>query len=117
MFRTVTQPYYSHRMCSKTERSCTRDTIRLSGNVCRPPTAIFTDTARIVCGRVYVAERCLSVCLSVPSKQCAAGLLLWARRAGDISRQRRPASSNGAAAARRSVANASSVKLSAGVGS
>jgi len=45
--------------------------------------------------RVYVAVRCPSVCLSVrlsdpswaySSQPATAGLLLWARRAGDISR-------------------------------
>jgi len=58
----------------------------------------------------------LSVCLSVcpvyrPLQQRAAGLLLWARRAGDIDRllHGRRRRSNGAEAARRSAAKASSV--------
>jgi len=46
--------------------------------------------------------------LSTAAATCG-GLLLWARRAGDIDRhRRRPCSGNGAAAARRSAAKASS---------
>jgi len=69
--------------------------------------------ARIVSRRIYVTVRCPSVRLSVcpvypPLQQRAAvGLLLWARRAGDIDRQRRPPGAT--------AANASSVTLSAGV--
>jgi len=74
------------------------------------------DSARIVYGRVYATVRCPSVCLSVPSAAACGGLLLWARRAGVIDRQRRVPSSNGAAAARRSAGNAGSVTLSADVG-
>jgi len=48
-------------------------------------------------------------------QQHAAGLLLSAARAEDIDRQRWAASSDGAAAARRSAANAGSVTLSAAV--
>ena len=57
----------------------------------------------------------LSVCpICRPLHAAATGLLLWARRAGDIRRWRR---SSGVSAARRSSANASSVTLSADVGS
>jgi len=48
-------------------------------------------------------------------QQHAAGLLLSAVLAEDIDRQRWAASSDGAAAARRSAANAGSVTLSAAV--
>ena len=80
-------------------------------------TTAFIDTARIVCGRVYVTVRCPSVSLSRLSTAalCCGGLLLWARQQTiSIDRQRRPP---GAAAARHSSANASSVTLSADVGS
>jgi len=74
----------------------------------------FVDIARLVCGRVYVKVRCPSVCLS--------HLSTIARRYGGFaaagpadSRYRSIAS--GAAAARRTAANASSDALSAAVGS
>ena len=66
-------------------------------------------TTRIVSGRVYVAQ-----CLSHLAPRRAAGLLVWARRAADIDRQRRAPSSSDAAAwpaSRRSVANAGSIML------
>jgi len=67
-------------------------------------------TTRIVSGRVYVTQ-----CLShlAPQPRRAAGLLVWARRAADIDRQRRAPSSDAAAwpASRRSVANAGSIML------
>jgi len=70
-------------------------------------TAVAVDTARMVCGRVYVTVRCPSVrpsvCPSEPawadsSKPVAAGLLLWARLAGNVARllQRRCANAGGA---------------------
>ena len=57
------------------------------------------DTARIVCGMQGLRNGTVSVrpsvCLSVPfidrCRPRAAGLLLWARRAGDVDRSRRPA--------------------------
>jgi len=63
--------------------------------------------------RVYVTVRCPSVCPSVcpiyrPLQQRVAGLLLWARRTKDIHRLLH---------GRRSAATASSVTLSADVGS
>jgi len=59
------------------------------------------DSALLTQRRIYVTVRCPSVCLSVcpiyrPLQQRAAGLLLWARRTGDIDRQRRPPSSTAA---------------------
>ena len=46
---------------------------------------IVIDTARIVCDRVYATVRCPSVCpIYRPLYTAVAGLLLWARRAGDI---------------------------------
>jgi len=62
---------------------------------------------------VYETVRLLSVCPSVspitrPSHAAAAGLLLWAQQEGDIDRLLR---------GRRSAANASSITLSADVGS
>jgi len=49
----------------------------------------LVDSARTVCGRVCVTVQCPSVCPSVcpiyrPLHKRAAGLLLWARRTGDI---------------------------------
>ena len=85
------------------------------------------DVSRVPCEnfqRIDAARMALRLCngtmsvrLSVPWTAATAcgGFLLWARRAGDIDRQRRPP---GAAAARRRLAaNASSVTLSADVGS
>ena len=79
------------------------------------------DTARIVSDRVCVTIRCPPirsfVCLSHFAPQV--GLLLWARRASDVDRQRRaPGSSSAAAraAARRSDANAGSVTFIADAG-
>ena len=78
----------------------------------------FVDIARLVCGRVYVKVRCPSVRPSV----CLSHLSAAARRCGGFaaagpadSRYRSIAS--GAAAARRTAANASSDALSADVGS
>ena len=70
-----------------------------------------------VYARVGRLSVCLSVCLSArpiirPQRRHAAGLLLSAVRAGNIDRQRRAPSSNGAAA-RRSAANTGSVMLTA----
>ena len=80
---------------------------------------LLTDTARIVCGRITV--QCPSICLSLcpichPLHATAAGLLLWAQRAGDQS----TAAATGChsiwhTAMRHPVANASSVMLSADV--
>jgi len=84
---------------------------------CGHPAAIRTVvTARAAFGRVYVTARCPSVCpIYRLMHAAAAGLLLWARRAGEIDRSRRPPGAT--AARRRSAANASSVTLSADVGS
>jgi len=87
----------------------------------------LVDTVRIVCGRVCVTIRCLSVRPSVhlsdPSCVTSAVvrrvLLLWARRAGDFDCQRRTLDSSGVAArvaAQRSATNASSVTFAADVG-
>ena len=74
----------------------------------------FIDTARSVQSRVYETVRRPSVCLSVrsiiwPLRAAVAGLLLWARQPGDIDHQ--------LLHGRRSAASASSVTLSADVGS
>jgi len=84
---------------------------------CGHPAAIRTVvTARAAFGRVYVTIRCPSVCpIYRLMHAAAAGLLLWARRAGEIDRSRWPPGAT--AARRRSAANASSVTLSADVGS
>ena len=94
----------------------------------RSASALTSGTAPCACcrhcsRRVYVTAPCPSVCPCVyliyrPHQQ-RAGLLLWARRAGYIDRQRRPpgAAAAGRTAARRSAANASSAMLSADVGS
>jgi len=51
---------------------------------------IDSDTAGMVCGRVYVTMRCTFVCPIVWLPYTAApGLLLWTQRAGDIDRQQR----------------------------
>jgi len=73
----------------------------------------FIDTTRSVQSRVYETVGRPSVCLSVrsiirPPHAAVAGLLLWARRPGDIDRLLH---------GRRSAANTSSVTLSADVGS
>ena len=77
------------------------------------------DTAREVCGRVYVKAPCPSLCLSICLSQsylsiaaCRCSGFAAVRPAGVIYRSIAPA-----AAARRSAANASSVTLSADVGS
>ena len=57
---------------------------------------LFVDTARVVCGRIYVTAWCPSVC--------------------PICRPLRRVAAVGPAAARRTAANASSVTLSADVG-
>ena len=46
---------------------------------CRCGIAWIIDTTRVVCGRVCVTVRCLL-------HAAAAGLLLWARLAGDVDR-------------------------------
>ena len=74
---------------------------------------IAIGTARVVCVSVR-----LSVCPIRPLQQRAAGLLLWARRAGDIDRLlhgRRRSSTR--AAARRAAEDAGSATFSAYVGS
>ena len=75
------------------------------------------DSARVVCGRVYVKAQCPSVYLSVCLSQsylsiaaCRCSGFAAVRPAGGIYR-----SITAAAAARRSAANASSVTLSADV--
>ena len=85
------------------------------------------DVSRVPCEnfqRIDAARMALRLCngtmsvrLSVPWTAATAcgGFLLWARRAGDIDRQRWPPGT--AAARRRLAANASSVTLSADVGS
>jgi len=83
---------------------------------------MLADAAGIVCGagRVYVTVERPSLCPSVRPAVCSinrhqqrrpAGLVLSTLRAGDIDRQLRSLSSNGAAA-RRSPANADSVNQS-----
>jgi len=74
---------------------------------------IAIGTARVVCVSVR-----LSFCPIRPLQQRAAGLLLWARRAGDIDRllHGRRRSSTGAAA-RRAAEDAGSATFSAYVGS
>ena len=73
--------------------------------------------ALIDCMRQGLCSGTVSVRRSVPaigrcSRVRTAGLLPWARRSGDIDRLLRPPCA-GAATARRSAANASSVSLSA----
>ena len=73
--------------------------------------AMYAEHARSV--KLEPTSVCLSVCLSVrsiirPPHAAAAGLLLWARRPGDIDRLLH---------CRRSAANAGSVTLSADVAS
>jgi len=68
-----------------------RNKIKFNKCFKKHPFSNFIDTARIVRGRVYVTVRYPSVCPCVcPSyrllQQRAAGLLLWARLAGDIER-------------------------------
>ena len=99
-----------------------RETLLLRGREGTAPLtqipASAPDTAREVCGRVYVKAPCpsvyLSVCLSQSylSTGCRSGGFAAVRPAGRIYRSIAPA-----AAARRSAANASSVTLSADVGS
>ena len=72
----------------------------------------------VICGRVFVTIQCPSVrpfvCLSVPfCAAAAAGLLLLARQAGDIDRQRRAPSRSGAAATRRLATRRSAARRSA----
>jgi len=59
---------------------------------------------------------CLSVCPIQPHA-AGVGLLLWARRPGDIDRLLHGQVSSSRAAARRAAANAGSATLSADVGS
>ena len=73
--------------------------------------------------RGYASVGCPSVCLSIcpirPPHAAVAGLLLRARRPGDIDRLRHavgPAVSSSFAAARRAAVNAGSATLSADVG-
>ena len=71
--------------------------------------------------QLLVVRPSLSVCVPFARRTPlrAAGLLLWARRAGDRHRSiaARPALSSSGAGARRSAANAGSATLSADVGS
>ena len=47
------------------------------------------DVARILCRRVGSVRPSVCLIIRLPHV-AAAGLLLWARRAGDVDRQRRP---------------------------
>jgi len=77
---------------------------------------IFIDTARIVCGSVYVTVRCPSVRLSAYLSHLSTAACRRCR--GFAGRGYRSiATADGTTAVRRSAANASSVTLSANVGS
>jgi len=86
---------------------------------------LLVGIARIVCeaGFMHLSpvrpSVCLSVCLIRPPHVTAAGLLLWARRPGDIdfcTAGGQPAVSSSRAAAWCSAVNAGSATLSANVG-
>ena len=89
------------------------------GLICRA--LVIIDTACIVCGKVYVTAWCLSFCLSFQLSTAVAACGEFAAVGPAGRRYRSTAArlvpgSNGAAAARRSAANASSVALTAAVG-
>jgi len=66
--------------------------VLIASCICKTQLTFFidSDTAGMVCGRVYITMRCTFVCPIVWLPYTTApGLLLWAQRAGDIDRQQR----------------------------